>query len=184
MSTEYLPFKRSQTQALVELLTSEEWPYHATGTPSAAIVMDRVTTGYYDGEFVRTFWIVHEGESVGLLRLSDVGSGTPQFDLRIRQAWRSRGLGTSSVIWLTAQLFNDEPDLRRIEAATRQDNEGMRKVLRRCGYVKEAHYRQDWPAPDGSLHDTVVYAILRSDWVSGTTTEPDWDDEPLPQPPP
>lgn len=56
----------------------------------------------------------------------------------------------------------------------------MRSVLRRNGYVKEAHYRQAWPAPDGSPHssphDGVGYAILRSDWRGGTTTPVRWAD--------
>ena len=29
---------------------------------------------------------------------------------------------------------------------------------------EEAHYRQSWPAPDGSWRDSVGYAILRADW--------------------
>jgi RimJ/RimL family protein N-acetyltransferase len=52
----------------------------------------------------------------------------------------------------------------------------MRIVLRRNGYVKEAHYRQAWPGQDGSRHDGIGYAIHRSDWRSGTTTPVHWDD--------
>jgi hypothetical protein len=32
--------------------------------------------------------------------------------------------------------------------------------------------------PDGTTHDAVGYAILRSDWQAGTVTPPDWNDEP------
>ncbi|MEV0196783.1 hypothetical protein [Nonomuraea sp. NPDC050691] len=35
-----------------------------------------------------------------------------------------------------------------------------------------------WPAPDGTVHDAVAYAILRRDWQSGTVPLPQWDDEP------
>ncbi|WP_435612076.1 hypothetical protein [Streptomyces sp. bgisy159] len=55
----------------------------------------------------------------------------------------------------------------------------MRRVFRACGYVEEAHYRQAWPTEDGTVCDAVGYAILRRDWRTGTTTLPDWDDEPL-----
>jgi RimJ/RimL family protein N-acetyltransferase len=51
----------------------------------------------------------------------------------------------------------------------------MRTVLRRCGYVKEAHYRQGWPDQDGVIHDGIGYALLRQDWERGTTTPVDWD---------
>jgi RimJ/RimL family protein N-acetyltransferase len=54
----------------------------------------------------------------------------------------------------------------------------MRRVFRNCGCVKEAHYRQAWPASGERFYDAVGYAILRTDWLSGTATPPEWDDEP------
>jgi hypothetical protein len=54
----------------------------------------------------------------------------------------------------------------------------VRRTFIRCGYVKEAHYRRSWAGRDGTLHDAIGYAILRSDWETGTVTRPDWDDEP------
>jgi RimJ/RimL family protein N-acetyltransferase len=54
----------------------------------------------------------------------------------------------------------------------------MRRVLRRCGYAKESHYRNAWPAPDGTIHDSVGYAIIRKDWETGEVTDPNWTDEP------
>ena len=46
----------------------------------------------------------------------------------------------------------------------------MQRVLERCGYVREAHHRQAWHGPDGTVHDAFGYAILRQDWLSGNTT--------------
>ena len=79
---------------------------------------------------------------------------------------------------MRAVVFHEfgNADVLRIEAATRQDNAAMRAVLRRCGFVKEAHHRDAWPAPDGALRDTVIYALLRRDHESGTTTPVVWDD--------
>ena len=48
-------------------------------------------------------------------------------------------------------------------------------VLCRCGYVKEAHYRQGWPDQDGVVHDGIGHALLRQDRERGTTTPVDWD---------
>ncbi len=53
----------------------------------------------------------------------------------------------------------------------------MRRVLKRCGYVKEAHYRDAWPGVGGERYDSVGYAILRKDWAAGTTTSVRWHDE-------
>jgi RimJ/RimL family protein N-acetyltransferase len=124
---------------------------------------------------------VDGGATVGFVRLDDLNDPTPMFDLRLRRRARGHGLGTATVGWLTTYLFDELPDIHRIEATTRRDNHAMRRVLRRCGYVKESHYRQAWPSSDGTRHDSIGYAVLRSDWTSGTRTEPEWDDEtPLP----
>jgi hypothetical protein len=53
----------------------------------------------------------------------------------------------------------------------------MRRALLASGFVKEAHYRRAWPS-DCGRHDSIGYAILRTDWESGTTTSVKWEDEP------
>jgi hypothetical protein len=50
----------------------------------------------------------------------------------------------------------------------------MRAVLRANGFAKEAHYREAWPAADGTLHDSIGYAILRRDWQSRSVTPVNW----------
>jgi RimJ/RimL family protein N-acetyltransferase len=88
------------------------------------------------------------------------------------------GLGIQALRWLTGYLCSELPGIRRIEGTTRQDNQVMRRTFRKCGYVKEAHYRQAWPAPGRTIYDAVGYAILRTDWQSGIATMPKWGDEP------
>jgi hypothetical protein len=95
------------------------------------------------------------------------------FDLRLRSAYRGRGIGTAAVRWLTGHLFTELPEVRRIEATTRSDNMAMRRVLGKCGYALEARYRQAWPVPGGGPpRDAVGYAILRSDWTAGRADAP------------
>ncbi len=53
----------------------------------------------------------------------------------------------------------------------------MRKTFRRCGYLKEGHYRKDWMSSTGEKFDTVKYGILRDDWLTGKSTPVDWNDE-------
>ncbi len=176
MRIQFTRFAAADAAALADFLTGEEWPYHA-GLQEREAVLRRVAEGGYDDGGNRTFWIVAGGERAGLVRLQDLDDDTPMFDLRVRAAWRGKGLGTAAVAWLTRYLFTELPGIDRIEGNTRQDNRAMRAAFRRNGYAKEAHYRRAWPAPDGTRHDTIGYGILRSDWESGEVTPPDWDDE-------
>ncbi|MEV0236619.1 GNAT family protein [Nonomuraea sp. NPDC050786] len=176
MRIEFPRFSPDDTDLLVDFLTRQEWPFHA-GTQDPDAVKSRVADGLYDNEEFRTFWVLADGEHAGLIKLMDLTDGTPMFDLRIAQERRGQGLGTKAVAWLTGYLFAELPHINRIEGNTRRDNQAMRAVFRKSGYAKESHYREAWPDPDGKLHDSVGYAILRRDWLSGTVTPPDWDDE-------
>lgn len=176
MAVEFRRWATSEAEDLADLLSQETWPYHSIQAPDRREVLDDALSGRYDNQSTQTYWVMENHDQVGLLRLDDLDDGSPLFDLRLRRSHRGRGLGTSAVQWLTAQLFQTLPEITRIEANTRQDNEGMRRVLRRCGYVKEAHHRQAWPTAGGAYRDAIGYAILRGDWNSGTTTAVDWDD--------
>ena len=67
------------------------------------------------------------------------------------------------VEWAADHLFTTT-DKHRLAGETRADNVAMRRVFERCGWVREAHYRQSWPMDDGGWADSVGYAILRDDW--------------------
>jgi RimJ/RimL family protein N-acetyltransferase len=160
-------------EALAEFLAGERWPFHAAEAVDRAEVLERFAAGYYD----ETYWIETDGERAGIVRLFDVEDATPMFDLRISSKHRGKGLGQAAVRWLTDRLFGEFAHVERIEGTTRQDNVAMRRVFRRCGYVKEAHYRRAWPDVSGHRYDSVGYAILRHDWQTGETTLPDFHDE-------
>ena len=180
MDLTFRRFVPDDADALVGFLTGEPWPFHVTAVVSQEQARRRIGDGDFDGDAAQSFWIIEGDETVGLVTLDDLGSGSPMFDLRIRARHRRRGLGTQTVRWLTGYLFTEFPDILRIEANTRKDNIAMRHTFLSCGYVKESHYRDAWPSvEDGNVRDGVGYAILRRDWVSGTTTLPDWDDEPV-----
>lgn len=149
--------------AVVEFLTSHEWPHHgiANLTPeqaSSITVADDDTT---------SFWIRRADQPIGLIRvfdLADLAVGSPLFDLRLAPAERGRGTGTAAVAWLTSHLFREFPPLMRIEATTRHDNVAMQTVLDRCGYRREGRLVEAWVGADGTRADTLVYAILRREW--------------------
>ncbi|MEU6082616.1 GNAT family protein [Streptomyces sp. NPDC047108] len=175
-----LAFRRclaSDADDLVAFLTGDRWPYHSSATVDAREARRWIAEGRFDSDETRSFWVTSGDDSMGLIRLMDLGDDTPLFDLRILGRYRGRGVGARAVAWLTPYLFTAFPEIGRIEGTTRQDNVAMRRIFRRCGYVKEAHYREAWPAEGGALHDAVGYAVLRRDWHSGTVTPPDWNDE-------
>ncbi|GAA0315787.1 hypothetical protein GCM10010302_63590 [Streptomyces polychromogenes] len=174
MEITYERVEPAHARQLAEFLCGDTWPFHGS-----EVVGEEQARGWVgDGAGDRVFWITLAGERAGLVRLMDLGDPTPLFDLRIRTEYRGRGLGGAALVWLTGYVFTQFPDVRRIEGTTRRDNAAMRRVFRRAGYVKEAHYRDAWPAAGGRVHDAVGYGVLRRDWLSGTTTAPDWDDEP------
>ena len=179
MDISYRRIDSSEGELLADWLASEAWPFHGRPEPDREKVLTSFRAGFYDGEQARTFWILLGGsERVGLIRLFDLLDPIPRFDIRLRASHRGKGIGKEALRWLTDHVFETMPEKFRIEGETRLDNIAMRRVFRGCGYVKEAHYRKAWPAPDGRYHDAVGYGITRDDWADKTVTPVDWDDEP------
>jgi RimJ/RimL family protein N-acetyltransferase len=170
--------RSSEADELAEWLAADEWPFHGTPRPDLATARRWVVEERrFDGEQDRSWWLVERGERVGLLALHELGDLTPVFDLRLRTSDRGRGLGRLALRALAALAF-DECGKSRVEAHVRADNVAMRRCLRAAGWVKEAHHRRAWPDAEGAMHDCVTYALLRSDWESGTTTPVPFDEEP------
>ncbi len=171
----------AEKDRLVTFLTSEEWPFHVNVRLSKEKVCEMIEEGAFEGINHESFWILDESKKeIGFIRLfdlEDIEDGYPLFDLRIRAKYRGRGLGKAAVQWLTRYLFEKHPNLERIVGTTRADNLAMRRTFRSSGYVKEGHYRKDWSSSDGNSFDTVKYGVLREDWISGTITPVDWNDE-------
>lgn len=170
----FVRFDAGEAEQLADFLAGEPWPFHAVSAVEREDVLKRVAEGYY----AETYWIEVGGARAGIVRLFDLEDETPMFDLRVGSAHRGQGLGRAALRWLTDRLFGEYPHVERIEGTTRQDNAAMRRVFRRCGYVKESHYRKAWPDASGHRHDSVGYAILRHDWQTGDLTPVDFHDEP------
>lgn len=162
-----LSFRRYETDdkhLLVEFLTSEEWPFHVRSTPCEADVQRWLRTGTFDGEDVQTFWIELGGEPVGLMRAEDL-LNEPTLDLRLREAYREKGIGKVALIWLTARIFQECIESERISVQVRADNAAMCSVLHSAGYIKIVHSVNSWPASSRDrLLDSCIYEILREDW--------------------
>ncbi|MEM7244274.1 MAG: GNAT family N-acetyltransferase [Acidobacteriota bacterium] len=169
-------FVTEQAEELVDWLLSETWPFHGATRPDRAKLLERVESGFFLGEHVETWWGLLGDERVAFVRLFDLEDETPLFDLRLREAFRGRGLGAATLRWLTEHVFTKHEHCIRVAGYTREDNAAMRATFQRCGYVKEARHRGVWDRPDGPNLDAVGYAIMKCDWESGTTTPLRWEE--------
>ena len=152
---------------LVDFLCASEWPFHTRSTMSA----DDVGAMEFATADVSSWWIRDGDETVGLIRaldLGDIGIGAPLFDLRVATAHRGRGIGTTATRWLTDHLFVTHHDLHRIEANTSEHNVAMQHVLVSAGYLLEGRLRDAWLLSTGVRADSLLYGILRRDWISTT----------------
>ena len=152
-------------RAVVEFLTASTWPFHG----SARLTPDAAADVAVDNLDVQSFWIMLDDARIGLIRLLDLGDlddGSPLFDLRLAEGHRGRGIGARAVEWLTAHLFTEFPELHRIEATTRHDNLPMQAVFARCGYRLEGRLVEAWTSADGNRYDTLLYAMLRREFVA------------------
>lgn len=170
-------------EIIVDILSNNQWNYHGMVSMDKAYCRGLFKRAYFSGKELQTFLIQKNdiNQTVGYIRIFDLGddyesTDTPLFDIRIIETQRSKGIGKIVVKKAVDYIFDTYPNKNRIEATTRIDNEGMRKVLLKCYFVKEAHYRESWKSASGKLFDTIGYGILRSDWENRKVTPLDWLD--------
>jgi RimJ/RimL family protein N-acetyltransferase len=78
---------------------------------------------------------------------------------------RGRGAGTQAVELITELLFA-EHEGERIQASTWVENQPMRSVLVKLGFVFEGVMRGFWPLDDGTRQDFALYAVTKGEWAA------------------
>jgi RimJ/RimL family protein N-acetyltransferase len=165
----------SDVERLVDWIPKYTWPYHAQPQVDEDWVRKRAAAGGFFGPDVKSFWVIAADDApVAMIRVFDLADITPLVDLRVVEQARGQGVGTVALHWLTRFVFETFAEVQRLGGYTRHDNVLMHRVFRKCGFVQEAYHRKSWRVEDGSLADSVGFAILRSDWLSGTTTPLPW----------
>nr|WP_267917762.1 GNAT family protein [Lederbergia citrisecunda] len=154
---------------LVSIMTNNTWEYHSDPNPSSEQIIKAFNNGWYH-EDRETYWIENHNEKIGLIIIHDIEDTIPLFDIRLSTKHRGKGFGTNAVRWITDYLFRLPDKKIRIEAYTRSDNIAMRKTLSNCGFVKEGYLRNAWENKDGSVSDSICYAIIRTDWENKEQT--------------
>ncbi|MGQ3382108.1 GNAT family N-acetyltransferase [Glutamicibacter sp. TV12E] len=176
MNISFTSMRPEDSEAIVAFLSSNKFPFHVRRDWTKPELRELVDGGRYWNSESQGFWIIGDGQCLGMAVLEDLEDDTPMFDLLLAETFRGQGLGVVILKELSAMVFNNMPEAVRLEGQTRGDNIAMRKVFLKAGFLKEAHYRMSWPADDGTRLASVAYAILRQDWESGETTSFDWDD--------
>lgn len=163
---------------LIEWLSTESWPYHVIRQPDPDSIKTWIDEGKFNGKDVQSLWIVSDKhEKIGLLRIQEIDSPEPVFDLRLRSQARGQGIGKQAVTWMCKHVFTTMPHIRRCGGYTREDNIAMRKTFRYSGFVKEAHYRKSWPDEAGNYLDSIYYGLTKDDWSEKKVTPVNWYDE-------
>ncbi|MDF1511347.1 GNAT family protein [Robertmurraya sp. DFI.2.37] len=150
-------------------MTKNHWTFHPTPRPSIQDIHTRYLEGWYSAGR-ETFWIEKNRRIAGLIIIHDIHDTILSFDIRIGQKDRCKGYATKAIHWMMNYIFHLQHRKIRIEAYTRSDNLAMRKTLYKCGFVKEGYLRDAWENSDGSVSDSLCYAIIRKDWENKTVT--------------
>lgn len=95
--------------------------------------------------------------------------GVPKFEIGYwcRTSMQGKGYVTEVVKELTAAAFRDMA-AKRVEIRCDSRNQRSRRVAERAGFRLEAELQYDDRANDGSLRDTLIYALLAEDFISAS----------------
>lgn len=159
----------NELDELVSFMTNHYWNFHSNPNLSQRQIINAYNNGWYQ-EDRETYWIENKNKKIGLIIIHDISDTIPLFDIRLDNNVRGKGYGTKVVRWITDYIFGLPDNKIRIEAYTRSDNIAMRKTLNKCGFVKEGYLRCAWENDDGSVSDSICYAIIRDDWESKALT--------------
>jgi len=170
MTIDLHSFKLSEKEKLFSMLSENDWPFHSGAKITRQLFDAQIQNEYYTGAGIKTFLVMNKEETVGFIRLFDLGKDfqddeTPLFDLRLVKRYRGCGFGKETLEQAVDYVFETYTNKTRIEGTTRKDNLAMCKVFEACGFVNEARYRESWRAASGELLDTLGYGMLRRDWA-------------------
>ena len=79
-------------------------------------------------------------------------------------SYSGRGFATEAATALITMAFDHYP-LHRVFAVLDPRNERSIALCERLGMTREAHLRRDFPQPDGEWSDSMIYGLLREEWI-------------------
>ena len=164
MQLTFDPVTEADVERLSAWLPGQHFPFHGREQVDAAWVLEHAQAGYFWGPDTRSFWACESEQTpLALFRVYELGDVTPLIDLRVADVARGRGVGSATLAWATAHLFETVPGVGRLGGYTRHDNAAMRRVFQKCGYLQEAYHRRAWRVVGAPIADAVGYAVLREE---------------------
>lgn len=112
------------------------------------------------------------GEWAGQIYVGVVNWDTPEFEAGyvVDQQHEGQGYVSEALREVLAWVFN-HLGAQRVRLECSGLNERSQRVAEKCGFTREARFRQDHKEPDGSYSDTLVYGLLRKEWRAAKMRE-------------
>jgi ribosomal-protein-serine acetyltransferase len=167
------PYRESDAQSLHEAIAESRdhlrpWmPFadaHQTPEESRDWIIQQIASWLLRENFIVGFWDVASARYLGGsgLHVLDWDIGHFEIGYWIRSSAQGHGYVSETVRLLTDYAF-DSLAAKRVRIRCDERNQRSAAVARRLGFVQEALLRNDALAPDGTLRDTLVFALIPED---------------------
>ena len=110
------------------------------------------------------------------LHVKDAAARHFELGFWIRASAEGRGY-VQETVRLVAEAAFERMGANRLAVTCDADNERSRRVIERAGFPFEGRLRRNGVRPDGSLRDTLVFAMAREDFEEARAA---WDAGPVP----
>jgi len=102
---------------------------------------------------------------IGDISLHFTGRENRQVEIGVtlKKDYQSNGYASEALKVLLDYLFN-ELDKHRVYGYIDPENVASMALMKKLGFVKEAHFRQSYLL-NGEWRDDTLYALLKSDWM-------------------
>jgi ribosomal-protein-alanine N-acetyltransferase len=124
--------------------------------------IQNVITAYQNGEGITWSITVKPSDelagTIGLWRF-DKEHYRAEVGYMLHPKYQRKGLTTEALHAITRFAF-ENTELHSLEAHLSPENEASKMALQNCGFVQEAHFRENffW---NGRFEDTLVYSLLK-----------------------
>ena len=153
-------------ESFTDLHTWMDWATTLQSLDYTRTIIERHQAEYKSAEdFTVSAFLKDTGKFVLTAGLHPLNWRVPKFEIGYwcRTSMQGHGYVTEVVRELTAAAFQ-ELAARRVEIRCDSRNQRSRRVAERSGYRLEAELRHDDRGNDGSLRDTLVYALLSDEF--------------------
>lgn len=148
----------------------ELWKLWFTSVPAPGKTGDYISAALRGQEAGHMLpWVVRELESemvIGTTRYHDIVTAVDRVEIGYTwyaKSWQRSHINTACKLLLLEHAF-DSLGCKVVGLRTDNFNFASQRAIERIGAKKDGVIRHHWLRPDGSIRDTVMYSILRSEW--------------------